>query len=94
MSTGPAPLPGTINQALAAVTLMHEQAGLRIAVMRARVPVRRPGRALVMVHGLHVTPAKAAARLIVGPLVISSVPPAVKGGDLAYGLSDGRGVPF
>ncbi len=47
-----------------------------------------------MVHGLHVTPAKAAAWLIVGPLVISSVPPAVEGGDLAYGLSDGRGVPF
>ena len=33
--------PATVNQALAAVTLMYEQAGLRIAVKRARVP--RPG---------------------------------------------------
>jgi integrase/recombinase XerC len=33
--------PATVNQALAAVTLMYEQAGLRIAVRRARVP--KPG---------------------------------------------------
>jgi site-specific recombinase XerD len=33
--------PATINQALAAVTLLYEQAGLRIAVKRARVP--KPG---------------------------------------------------
>ena len=33
--------PSTVNQALAAVTLMYQQAGLRIAVRRARVP--RPG---------------------------------------------------
>jgi site-specific recombinase XerD len=33
--------PATVNQALAAVTLMYEQAGLRIAVKRARVP--KPG---------------------------------------------------
>jgi integrase len=33
--------PATINQALAAVTLMYEQTGLRIAVKRARVP--KPG---------------------------------------------------
>ncbi|HEX4811552.1 MAG TPA: tyrosine-type recombinase/integrase [Nonomuraea sp.] len=33
--------PATINQALAAVTLMYEQIGLRIAVKRARVP--KPG---------------------------------------------------
>jgi hypothetical protein len=31
----------TVNQALAAVTLMYEQAGLRISVKRVRVP--RPG---------------------------------------------------
>lgn len=33
--------PITVDQALAAVTLMYEQAGLRIAVKRARVP--KPG---------------------------------------------------
>ena len=33
--------PATVNQALAAVTLMYEQAGKRIVVKRARVP--RPG---------------------------------------------------
>ena len=33
--------PSTVNQALAAVTLMYQQAGLRIAVKRARIP--RPG---------------------------------------------------
>ncbi len=33
--------PSTINQALAAVTLMYRQAGIRIAVKRARIP--RPG---------------------------------------------------
>ena len=33
--------PSKVNQALAAVTLMYEQAGLRIAVKRARIP--RPG---------------------------------------------------
>ncbi|MBF6226087.1 tyrosine-type recombinase/integrase [Nocardia abscessus] len=33
--------PATVNQALAAVTLMYKQTGLRIAVKRARVP--RPG---------------------------------------------------
>ena len=33
--------PATVNQALAAVTLMYEQIGLRIAVKRVRVP--RPG---------------------------------------------------
>jgi integrase/recombinase XerC len=33
--------PATVNQALAAVTLLYEQAGLRIAVKRARVP--KPG---------------------------------------------------
>jgi integrase len=33
--------PATVNQALAAVTLMYEQAGLRIAIKRARVP--KPG---------------------------------------------------
>jgi integrase len=33
--------PATVNQALAAVTLMYAQAGLRIAVKRARVP--KPG---------------------------------------------------
>ncbi|MCX0275605.1 tyrosine-type recombinase/integrase [Nocardia zapadnayensis] len=33
--------PATVNQSLAAVTLMYEQTGLRIAVKRARVP--RPG---------------------------------------------------
>jgi integrase len=33
--------PATVNQALAAVTLLYEHAGLRIAVKRARVP--RPG---------------------------------------------------
>jgi integrase len=33
--------PATVNQALAAVTLMYEQAGLRIVVKRARVP--KPG---------------------------------------------------
>jgi integrase len=33
--------PSTVNQALAAVTLMYEQAGLRIAVKRVRIP--RPG---------------------------------------------------
>ncbi len=31
----------TVNQALAAVTLMYEQAGLRISVKRVRIP--RPG---------------------------------------------------
>src|SRR5260370_33461762 len=30
--------PSKVNQALAAVTLMYEQAGLRIAVKRARIP--------------------------------------------------------
>jgi integrase len=33
--------PPAVNQALAAVTLMYEQAGIRIAVKRARIP--RPG---------------------------------------------------
>ena len=33
--------PSTVNQALAAVTLMYQQAGLRINVKRARIP--RPG---------------------------------------------------
>ena len=33
--------PATVNQALAAVTLMYQQAGLRIAVKRVRIP--RPG---------------------------------------------------
>ncbi len=33
--------PATVNQALAAVTLMYQQAGLRIAVRRVRIP--RPG---------------------------------------------------
>ncbi len=33
--------PATVNQALAAVTLMYEQAGLRIVVKRARIP--KPG---------------------------------------------------
>jgi integrase len=33
--------PSTVNQALAAVTLMYQQAGIRIAVKRARIP--RPG---------------------------------------------------
>ncbi len=33
--------PATVNQALAAVTLMYEQAGLRIAVERVRIP--QPG---------------------------------------------------
>lgn len=33
--------PSKVNQALAAVTLMYEQAGIRIAVKRARIP--RPG---------------------------------------------------
>lgn len=33
--------PATVNQALSAVTLMYQQAGLRIAVKRARIP--RPG---------------------------------------------------
>ena len=33
--------PSTVNQALAAVTLMYQQAGLRIAVRRVRIP--RPG---------------------------------------------------
>jgi site-specific recombinase XerD len=33
--------PATVNQALAAVTLMYEQVGLRIAIKRARVP--KPG---------------------------------------------------
>jgi hypothetical protein len=33
--------PSTVNQALAAVTLMYEQVGLRIAVNRVRIP--RPG---------------------------------------------------
>ncbi len=33
--------PSTVNQALAAVTLMYQQAGLRIAVKRIRIP--RPG---------------------------------------------------
>jgi integrase len=33
--------PATVNQALAAVTLMYEQAGIRIAVKRVRIP--RPG---------------------------------------------------
>ena len=33
--------PSTVNQALAAVTLMYQQAGLRIAVKRVRIP--RPG---------------------------------------------------
>ena len=30
----------------------------------------------------------------VSPLVVPSAPPAVEGGDLAYGLGDSRGVPF
>jgi len=33
--------PSTVNQALAAVTLMYERAGIRISVKRARIP--RPG---------------------------------------------------
>ena len=33
--------PATVNQALAAVTLMYQQAGLRIAIKRVRIP--RPG---------------------------------------------------
>jgi integrase len=33
--------PSTVNQALAAVTLMYQQAGIRIAIKRVRVP--RPG---------------------------------------------------
>jgi hypothetical protein len=45
-------------------------------------------------HAVIGAPAKTAAWLVVSPLVMSSAPPAVEGGDLAYGLGDGREVLF
>jgi hypothetical protein len=50
----------TVNQALAAVTLMYEQAGLRIAVKRVRIP--RPGEPGALTRQEEAAVRRAAAR--------------------------------
>jgi integrase len=50
----------TVNQALAAVTLMYEQAGLRIAVKRVRIP--RPGEPDALTRPQEAALRRAAAR--------------------------------
>jgi integrase len=50
----------TVNQALAAVTLMYEQAGLRIAVKRVRIP--RPGEPDALTRQQEAALRRAAAR--------------------------------
>ena len=52
--------PSTVNQALAAVTLMYEQAGLRIAVKRVRIP--RPGEPDALTRQQEAALRRAAAR--------------------------------
>jgi integrase len=52
--------PATVNQALAAVTLMYEQAGLRIAVKRVRIP--RPGEPDALTRQQEAALRRAAAR--------------------------------
>jgi integrase/recombinase XerC len=52
--------PATVNQALAAVTLMYEQAGLLIGVKRIRIP--RPGRPGGLTHQQEAALRRAAAR--------------------------------
>jgi integrase/recombinase XerC len=52
--------PATVNQALAAVTLMYEQAGLRIAVKRVRIP--RPGEPDALTRPQEAALRRAAAR--------------------------------
>jgi len=52
--------PSTVNQALAAVTLMYEQAGLRIAVRRVRIP--RPGEPDALTRQQEAALRRAAAR--------------------------------
>jgi integrase len=52
--------PATVNQALAAVTLMYEQAGLRIAVKRVRIP--RPGEPDALTRSQEAALRRAAAR--------------------------------
>jgi integrase len=52
--------PATVNQALAAVTLMYEQAGVRIAVKRVRIP--RPGEPDALTRPQEAALRRAAAR--------------------------------
>ena len=52
--------PSKVNQALAAVTLMYQQAGIRIAVKRARIP--RPGEPDALTPGEEGAVRRAAAR--------------------------------
>jgi integrase len=52
--------PATVNQALAAVTLMYEQVGLRIAVKRVRIP--RPGEPDALTRPQEAALRRAAAR--------------------------------
>ena len=52
--------PSMVNQALAAVTLMYEQAGLRIAVKRVRIP--RPGEPDALTRQEEASLRRAAAR--------------------------------
>jgi len=52
--------PATVNQALAAITLMYEQAGLRIAVKRVRIP--RPGEPDALTRQQEAALRRAAAR--------------------------------
>jgi integrase len=52
--------PATVNQALAAVTLMYEQSGLRIAVRRVRIP--RPGEPDALTRQQEAALRRAAAR--------------------------------
>ncbi len=52
--------PSKVNQALAAVTLMYQQAGIRIAVRRARIP--RPGEPDALTPGEEGAVRRAAAR--------------------------------
>jgi len=63
--------PATVNQALAAVTLMYEQAGLRIVVKRARVP--RPGEPDAMTIQQQGAVERAAARRSVRDAAIAAV---------------------
>ena len=52
--------PATVNQALAAVTLMYEQAGLRVSVKRVRIP--RPGEPDALTRSQEAALRRAAAR--------------------------------
>ena len=52
--------PATVNQALAAVTLMYERAGLRIAVKRVRIP--KPGEPDALTQSQEAALRRAAAR--------------------------------